>query len=144
MCLGSSWIPIPPVHWVTQAPGGLGVPQCSLSGGQPLFNEKPLERALKRTLESLLSLPHAAASQHLKSVVAQLFPPKWSLWFLWHSFVDSSPLNSSREAAERDLAWPMFLTSWDNIFIPGWSGSALLDSDHSPSGNSRPCLVPIN
>lgn len=29
----------------------------------------------------------------LKSVVAQLFPLKWSLRFVWRAFVDLSPLN---------------------------------------------------
>lgn len=29
----------------------------------------------------------------LKPAAAQLFPLKWSLWFLWHSFVDLPPLN---------------------------------------------------
>ena len=52
--------------------------------------------------------------------------------------------SSSREAAERDSAWPIFLTSWENIFIPGWSGSMPLDSDHSASQHKRPWLAPLS
>lgn len=122
MCSWSS------VHWVTQTLDGL---EAHWIGHEAHTNP-------------LLSFPHAAEAQHLKSVVAQPFPPKWPLWFVWCSFVDLSPLSSSREVAKRDLAWPRFLTSWDNIFIPGWSGSVLLDVDHSASQNRSPCLAPMN
>lgn len=61
---------MPPVLWVTQALESLEAPQSFLDGGQPLFNGKPLERALKRTLDPFLSFPRGAESQHLKSVVA--------------------------------------------------------------------------
>lgn len=44
-------------------------------------------------LDSLLSSPHEAETQWAKSAVLQLFPLKWSLRCVWHSFVDLSLLN---------------------------------------------------
>lgn len=92
------------------------------------------QKGLTPTSELYVSILCGTESQHAEFAVAQLFPLEWSLWFVWRSFVDLSPFKSSpREAAERALAWPVSLPSWDNIFIPGWSGLVPLDSDHSAS-----------
>lgn len=71
-------------------PGALWNEEFSL-----LFDEKPLEKRLKHTLDPLLSFPCGAESQQAKSAVAQVFLPKWSLWFFWHWFVDLFPLFKS-------------------------------------------------
>lgn len=71
----------------------------------------------------------SAVSSKIVSVVCLAF----LCWFI--------PFKSSpKEAAERDLAWPMFFTSWDNICIPWWSGLVPLDSDHSGFQHRMPWL----
>lgn len=137
---GHPQISTAPVHWVTPALERLVASWSSLEWRiQPLFDEKPLEKRLKHTLDPLLSFPCGAESQQAKICCGSGVSSKMvSVVFLALVCWFISFKSSSRQAAERDLAWPIFLTSWDNIFIPGWSGSMPLDSDHSASQHKRP------
>lgn len=146
-----SWVQGPPDSHTTcpscdpSPKGPRDPPQALWLEDSACVHEKPLGRILTHTLDSPLSFPCGTESQQAEICCGSVISSKmvsvvclaFICWFIPFK-------SSSREAAERDLAWPMLLTSWDNIFIPGWSGSAPLDLDHSASEQGRPWLAPMS